>query len=200
MTKLNIKGVIVEKACLNRAEQDRLVQDIRAVVAQAPLFSPLTPWGKPMRVKMTSAGKYGWYSDKKGYRYEPRHPDGGPWGDMPGTVLDLWRRMIRPDRDPDCCLVNFYTENTKMGLHQDKDEADFAWPVLSISLGDAALFRVGGTSRKDPTESLWLESGDVAILGGDARLAYHGIDRIKFGSSNLLPKGGRINLTCRVVD
>ena len=200
MTKLTIKGVTVAKGCLNRQAQKKLVKEIRQVVTVAPLFSPLTPWGKPMRVKMTSAGKYGWYSDKRGYRYEKQHPEGGNWADLPDTVLSIWHDLVSPDKDPDCCLVNFYGENTRMGLHQDKDESDFSWPVLSVSLGDAALFRIGGTSRTDPTESVWLESGDVAILGGDARLAFHGIDRIKFGSSSLLPKGGRINLTCRVVD
>ena len=200
MTKLTIKGVTVVKGCLNMQAQKKLVEEIRQVVTVAPLFSPLTPWGKPMRVKMTSAGKYGWYSDKRGYRYEKQHPEGGNWADLPDTVLSIWHDLVSPDKDPDCCLVNFYGENTRMGLHQDKDESDFSWPVLSVSLGDAALFRIGGTSRTDPTESVWLESGDVAILGGDARLAFHGIDRIKFGSSSLLPKGGRINLTCRVVD
>jgi alkylated DNA repair protein (DNA oxidative demethylase) len=87
-----------------------------------------------------------------------------------------------------------------MGLHRDADEADFSWPVLSISLGDPALFRVGGTVRTDPTASIELESGDVVVMGGGARCAYHGIDRIKFGQSALLPQGGRINLTLRVVD
>ncbi|MCB1343014.1 MAG: alpha-ketoglutarate-dependent dioxygenase AlkB, partial [Pseudooceanicola sp.] len=83
--------------------------------------------------------------------------------------------------------------------HQDRDEADFRWPVVSVSLGDDGLFRVGGTQRGEPTRSVWLKSGDIAVLGGDARLAYHGVDRIRFGSSDLLPKGGRINLTLRVV-
>lgn len=195
-----IKGIAVQKFYLDPEAQLAMVEDVRGIIAQAPLFSPLTPWGKPMRVKMTSAGKYGWYSDKSGYRYEPKHPHGGPWADIPASVLAVWRALVSEDRLPDCCLVNFYGQDTKMGLHQDKDEADFDWPVLSISLGDAALFRVGGLARKDPTESIWLESGDVAVMGQDARLAFHGIDRVKFGSSTLLPKGGRINLTCRVVD
>ena len=200
MTRLDVRGCTVHKSYLDRPAQEHLVDEIRAVIAAAPMLSPLTPWGKPMRVKMTSAGKYGWYTDRKGYRYEPRHPDGTDWPPIPASVLSIWRDLVGPARDPDCCLVNFYGEATKMGLHQDKDESDFNWPVLSISLGDSALFRVGGTNRKDPTESVWLESGDVALLSGPARLAFHGIDRTKFGSSTLLPKGGRINLTCRVVD
>ena len=87
-----------------------------------------------------------------------------------------------------------------MGLHQDKDEADFSCPVVSISLGDAGLFRIGGSTRNGSTESVWLESGDVCVMGGAARLTYHGIDRIRFGSSTLLKNGGRLNLTLRVVN
>ena len=200
MTSITRKGCRIAKSYLDRAAQEALVDDIRDVTQAAPLFSPMTPWGKPMKVKMTSAGKYGWYSDTRGYRYERQHPDGTPWPPISISVLNIWRALVSTDRDPDCCLVNYYGETTKMGLHQDKDEADFSWPVLSVSLGDSALFRVGGTDRRDPTESVWLDSGDVAVLGDAARLAFHGIDRIKFGSSSLLKKGGRINLTCRVVD
>ena len=87
-----------------------------------------------------------------------------------------------------------------MGLHQDKDERDFSWPVLSLSLGDDGLFRVGGTRKGEPTASVWLKSGDVLRMGGAARMAFHGVDRIRFGSSRLLPKAGRINLTLRVVE
>ena len=95
-------------------------------------------------------------------------------------------------------LINYYGECARMGMHQDRDETDTSWPVLSISLGDDALFRVGGLVRKGKTKSHWLQSGDVAMLSGNARLAYHGIDRIKFGTSTLLEKGGRINVTLRV--
>ena len=149
---------------------------------------------------MTSAGKYGWYSDRSGYRYERQHPDGRPWPDIPPSVLDLWRRFAGAGRDPDCCLVNHYGEGVRMGLHQDRDEAEFGWPVVSVSLGDEALFRMGGTTRGGKTASVWLRSGDVVVMGGEARLAYHGVDRIRFGSSTLLNGGGRINLTLRVVD
>ena len=104
------------------------------------------------------------------------------------------------DRAPDCCLVNLYRDTARMGLHQDRDEADFAWPVLSISLGDDGLFRIGNVERGGRTESVWLHSGDVLVMGGEARLIHHGIDRIRPGSSTLLDGGGRINLTLRVVD
>ncbi len=200
MTRLNLLGCDIWKGHLDVAAQTEMVEDIRQIIRHAPLFSPMTPWGKPMRVKMTSAGKYGWYSDKRGYRYEPKHPQGGDWAPIPTSIQKLWNVITGHNREPDCCLINFYGEAAKMGLHQDKDETNFDWPVMSISLGDSALFRMGGTSRKDPTESIWLESGDVAVLQGSSRLAFHGIDRVKFGSSTLLPKGGRINVTCRVVD
>lgn len=125
---------------------------------------------------------------------------GKPWPNIPPLILGLWRKLISDTRDPDCCLVNYYQDGAKMGLHQDKDEADFKWPVLSISLGDDALFRIGNIERTGKTESVWLNSGDVVIMGESARLAHHGIDRIKTGTSRLLDKGGRINLTLRVVD
>ena len=194
------RGFTFHPARLDRAEQERIVSDLRGVVRAAPFFAPLTPWGKPMSVRMTSAGRYGWFSDRKGYRYVSAHPDGAPWPPIPGSILSLWRELVSDARLPDCCLVNLYRERARMGMHRDADEADFSWPVLSISLGDPARFRIGGPSRKDPTETVGLASGDVVVMGGPARLAYHGIDRIRFGESDLLEGGGRINLTLRVVD
>ena len=176
------------------------MQAVTQVIDTAPLFQPVTRWGKAMSVRMTSAGSYGWYSDRRGYRYEKLHPSGTPWPPIPAQVLSIWHDVTGLARNPDCCLINVYEGSARMGLHQDRDEASFDWPVLSISLGDDALFRIGGRERADPTESFWLKSGDALILGGDSRLAYHGIDRIRRGSSPLIPGGGRINLTLRVVD
>ena len=152
-----------------------------------------------MSVRMTAAGQFGWISDRAGYRYEARHPAGMPWPSIPEPVLAIWDALSGVDRQPECCLINFYGEGARMGLHQDKDEADFDFPVLSVSLGDDGLFRMGGAARSDRTQSLWLQSGDVVVMGGAARLAFHGVDRIRFGSSSLLAQGGRINLTLRVV-
>ena len=196
---LEIKGVPVWKSCLDADAQTRLVDEVRAVCRAAPLFRPVTPRGQEMSVRMTSAGRLGWVTDRRGYRYEPRHPSGADWPPVPATAMEVWRAVSGVDRAPDSCLVNFYGEGARMGLHQDRDEGDFDWPVVSISLGDAALFRVGGTERRDPTSSVWLESGDVCRLSGPARLAFHGIDRVRHGSSSLLPDGGRINLTMRIV-
>jgi DNA oxidative demethylase len=196
---IDLKGVRILPGHLPAAAQHALVADLRAVAAVAPFFRPVTSRGKEMSVRMTSAGRCGWVSDRRGYRYEPRHPSGVAWPPIPAPVLALWQEVTGLDREPDCCLVNFYDAGARMGLHQDRDEADFSWPVVSVSLGDEALFRVGGTERSDPTASHWLRSGDVAVLEGAARLAFHGIDRVRAGSSSLLEKGGRINLTLRVV-
>jgi len=197
---LNVREFMIHKSYLNAALQADIVEALRGVLQTAPLYRPDTPYGKPMRVRMSSAGRLGWFSDRRGYRYVDCHPNGRRWPPIPDQILAVWRDLVSSERMPDCCLINYYDEDARMGLHQDKDEADFSWPVLSISLGDDALFRMGNTTRGGKTESIWLASGDIVLMGGDARLTYHGVDRIRFGSSNLLPKGGRINLTLRVVD
>ncbi|WP_299548059.1 alpha-ketoglutarate-dependent dioxygenase AlkB [uncultured Tateyamaria sp.] len=196
--RVTVRGFDIYKAYLDPEQQAGLVADIRQVAEAAPMFSPETPYGKPMSVRMTSAGALGWYADRSGYRYADKHPSGVDWPPIPDAVLRLWHDLTGLEKAPDCCLINYYGEGARMGMHQDRDEADFKWPVLSVSLGDAGLFRIGNTTRGGKTESLWLESGDVMIMGGDARLTYHGLDRIRLGSSSLLPYGGRLNLTCRV--
>ena len=184
------------------SEQVELLDALRAVMAEAPLFTPTMPRsGKPMSVRMTNCGPLGWVTDKSlGYRYQATHPvTGKPWPGMPQALLDLWAEIARYPAPPEACLVNYYGGPAKMGLHQDKDEEDFAAPVLSVSLGDSAVFRIGGRTRKDPTYALELKSGDVVVLGGEDRLAYHGIDHILPGTSDLLAEGGRLNLTLRRV-
>ncbi len=199
MTPLDLNGVKIWKGFLDAPSQEEMVEDVRAIARAAPFQRYLTPWGKPMTVAMTAAGRLGWVASRRGYAYADRHPEGMAWPPIPDGILSVWRELSGWPDDPDCCLVNFYSEKARMGLHQDRDEGEFVAPVLSISLGDAAVFRVGGTERKSPTRSIPLESGDVAVLGGAARLVHHGVDRIRFGSSRLLPEGGRINLTLRVV-
>lgn len=186
---------------LDRAGQERLLDAVRDVVRQAPLFTPTMPrWGRPFSVRMSNCGPLGWVSDKSGYRYQPAHPvTGEPWPEMPGILLDIWNDVAGYPHPPEACLINYYAPDAKMGLHRDEDEKDFSAPVVSISLGDTCLFRIGGLSRKDPTRSFRLASGDLVVLGGDSRLACHGVDRIYPGTSTLLKDGGRINLTLRRV-
>lgn len=196
---LSVLGFDIHKGYLDVDAQRHMLDDMRAVVRSAPLVQPVTPGGKQMSVRMTAAGDYGWVTDRKGYRYAKAHPGGQEWPAIPTSVLRVWKDLSGSARDPECCLVNYYGEGARMGLHQDKDEGSFDWPVLSISLGDDGLFRMGTKDRGGKTQSVWLRSGDVVVMGGAARLAYHGVDRIRFGASSLLEKGGRLNLTLRVV-
>ena len=186
----------------DQAAQAALVEDIRAVVAQAPLYVPAMPkTGKEMSVRMTNCGALGWVTDKeRGYRYQPVHPiTGEPWPPIPERLQQLWHHISEFPMPPEACLVNFYSDTAKMGQHQDRDEQNLNAPVVSVSLGDACQFRFGGTKRTDKTQSLRLSSGDVIVLGGEGRLAYHGVDRIYPGTSMLLKGTGRINLTLRRV-
>ncbi len=186
---------------LDQAAQARLVACLRQAVKEAPFFTPVMPrTGKPFSVAMSNCGALGWVSDRAGYRYQAHHPaTGRPWPAIPDEVLDVWRAVSGYGALPEACLINHYRAGARMGLHRDADEEDFSAPVVSISLGDFALFRIGGAERKGPTRSLRLASGDVVVLGGAARLAYHGIDRVIAGSSTLIKGGGRLNLTLRRV-
>ena len=194
-------GLRVYPGYLDRDKQAALLAALNAALAAAPLYVPRMPKsGRPFTVRMSNCGQLGWVADETGYRYQPTHPESGrPWPPIPAALVAMWNEIAGYPHAPEACLINFYAADAKMGLHQDRDEEDFAAPVVSVSLGDACLFRVGGSRRGDPTRSLRLCSGDVVVLGGDARLAFHGVDRIYPGTSTLLPQGGRINLTMRRV-
>jgi len=194
-------GLFLYPGYLDRAEQAAMLAALGEVFAAAPLFTPRMPKsGRPFSVRMSNCGELGWTSDEGGYRYTREHPETGrAWPPLPDALLGLWNEVADYSHPPEACLINFYVPSAKMGLHQDRDEADFAAPVVSVSLGDSCLFRVGGAKRSDPTRSFRLNSGDVVVLGGGARLAFHGVDRIYPGTSTLLPDGGRINLTMRRV-
>ena len=194
-------GLRVVPGYLDRPAQEALLAALRAVLARAPAYTPRMPRsGKPLSVRMSNCGPLGWVTDEAGYRYQPLHPETGePWPQMPAMVLDAWKVLADYPHPPESCLINYYAAAAKMGLHQDRDERDFAAPVVSLSLGDTCLFRIGGTKRSDPTRTLRLASGDALVLAGAARLAFHGVDRIMSGTSTLLPEGGRINLTLRRV-
>ena len=197
----SVSGLELRPGYLERAAQEALLAAVRDAIEEAPLYTPTMPrTGQPFSVRMTNCGSLGWVSDAGGYRYQPMHPTTGrPWPPIPELALRAWRDLAGDVPAPEACLINVYVPTARMGLHQDRDEKDFSAPVLSLSLGDTCLFRVGGTRRSDPTRSFRLTSGDAVVLGGEARLAFHGVDRIMPGTSTLLPDGGRINLTLRRV-
>jgi DNA oxidative demethylase len=198
---ITFAGLRVVLGYLGREAQEALLAAVREVVARAPLYTPRMPRsGKPMSVRMTNCGPLGWMTDAGGYRYQPTHPaTGAPWPPIPDILLRAWSDLSGYPLPPQACLVNVYDPEARMGLHQDRDEEDFDAPVVSLSLGDACLFRIGGTVRQGPTRSFRLASGDALVLGGVARLAFHGVDRIIPGTSTLIAEGGRINLTLRRV-
>lgn len=193
---------------LDAAAQAALAGDIAGVIARAPLFvSRMPKSGLPMSVRMTNCGPLGWMSDRdRGYRYEPAHPEtGAPWPPMPQMLLDIWAELTGCPKPPEACLVNVYSDEAKMGLHQDRDEADLDAPILSLSLGADCRFRLGGPRRGDRTAAVTLSTGDALVLSGPARRAFHGVDRIL--PSLLAPLPGplaelaaaRVNLTLRRV-
>jgi len=192
-----LDGFRLWPSALDVETQILLREAVFQAIEQAPLYRPVTPGGRPFSVQMTNLGPLGWVSDAKGYRYQPTHPvTGKPWPDIPPHLIDLWHQLTGWEAPPDACLINLYRGDARMGLHQDKDEQDLTAPVLSISLGDSAMFRIG-TGDDTKTRAIKLSSGDICALTGPARLARHGIDRILVGSSRLIPDGGRINLTLR---
>lgn len=194
-------GLRVLPGLLSGGEQERLVAIVLELTKEAPFFRPAMPrTGTPFSVQMTNFGPLGWVSDRSCYRYQGHHPETGrPWPPIPEAILQIWRAVSGYAHEPEACLANLYLGGAKMGLHQDADEAAKDAPVVSLSLGDTALFRIGGPKRSDRTASFRLSSGDVVVLGGEARHFFHGIDRVYPGTSALVPGGGRISLTLRRV-
>ena len=202
MTPLELApGLRFYPGYLDRDAQMALLARLRDVLDDAPLYTPAMPRsGAPFSVRMSNCGPLGWLSDRDGYRYAPAHPTTGrPWPPFPAPVLAAWDALADHPEPPEACLINYYDGAARMGLHQDRDEEGFGAPVVSLSLGDTCVFRFGGSERRGPTKSIKLASGDAMVLGGEARLAFHGVDRILSGSSTLLAEGGRFNLTLRRV-
>lgn len=178
-----------------------LLQDIEGITAQAPFRHMHTPGGHRMSVAMSNCGALGWVSDETGYRYSPTDPPSGqPWPAIPQTWLELATQAATaagfPGFTADACLINQYLPGARMSLHQDRNELDLAWPIVSVSLGLPVIFQFGGLRRTDPTQRLPLGHGDVLVWGGPARLAFHGVLSLKPGQHPLLG-ARRINLTFR---
>ncbi len=195
------KGVHFIPGFMDHDQQNALLEEIRQIITLAPLYRPTMPrTGKPLSVRMSNCGELGWVCDKNGYRYQDKHPlTAKPWPAMPKSLLNIWQKIAAYPLPPQACLINFYNDTAKMGMHQDKDENDFDAPVVSLSLGDTCLFRIGSTTRGGQTSSIKLQSGDAVVLSGPSRLAFHGVDKIYPDTSTLLRKGGRLNLTLRRV-
>ena len=183
-------------------QQQALIAAVKAGVERAPFYIPRMPrTGQPLSVAMSNFGSLGWVTDRDGgYRYDATHPKTRkPWPEMPAALLDLWQDVTDFPQDPEACLINWYREGNKMGAHIDNDEQEARAPIVSVSLGDPALFRIGGPIRGGSTKGLKLFSGDVVVMGGESRFCYHGVSKIFYGESALVPRGGRINLTMRRV-
>lgn len=197
-----IEGLRLLPGYFGAEAQAALRDEVLRLAAEAPFVVPRLPRsGAAMSVTQTNFGPLGWVTDQAGgYRYQSTHPEtDAPWPPIPAAMLALWHDLSGYAAPPEACLVNRYGPAARMGLHLDADEAAQDAPVVSVSLGDTALFRVGGPRRSDPTRSMRLSSGDVVVLGGQARRCYHGVDRIYPGTSRLIEGGGRINLTLRRV-
>ena len=180
---------------------DTLIALIASTAKAAPFRHLVTPGGKTMSVAMTNAGRLGWVSDRRGYRYEPIDPlSGQPWPAMPEAFARLAQAAAAQagyaDFRPDACLINRYAPGTRLSLHQDRDEGNYAHPIVSVSLGIAAMFLWGGAQRADKARRVALMHGDVVVWGGPARLRFHGVLPLPDGS-HPLTGAHRINLTFR---
>jgi DNA oxidative demethylase len=180
-----------------------LIADINDIVAQAPFRHMVTPGGHRMSVAMTNCGSVGWVTDRTGYRYDGVDPESGkPWPAMPPSLRALaGQAAAQAGFDgfcPEACLINRYQPGARMSLHQDKDETDFAAPIVSVSLGLPAIFLFGGLKRSDRPRRFRLEHGDIAVWGGPTRLAFHGVAPLADGEHAVMGRQ-RINLTFRKV-
>jgi alkylated DNA repair protein (DNA oxidative demethylase) len=184
-----------------RSVEGSLMAEIWAIVEQAPFRHMLTPGGHRMSVAMTNCGAAGWVTDRTGYRYTVRDPETArPWPAMPEAFSDLAARAATEAGfdgfGPDACLINRYAPGARLTLHQDRNEQDFAAPIVSVSLGLPAVFLFGGLQRSDPQRRVSLMHGDVVVWGGPSRLRHHGVLPLEAGQHPLIG-GYRINLTFR---
>jgi DNA oxidative demethylase len=192
-------AVLLRRAAL--PFEERLLVALNEITAISPFRHMMTPGGYRMSIAMTNCGAAGWVTDRTGYRYDPSDPETGkPWPPMPNCFLEL---AIKAATEagyvkfrPDACLINRYEPGSRLSLHQDKNERDFANPIVSVSLGLAAIFQFGGLKRNDPVKKIVLHHGDVAVWGGASRLCYHGVSQLTDGHHPIMGCT-RINLTFR---
>lgn len=196
------EGLSLYPGFMGKAAQASLVEELMAAFGAMPPYRPRMPrTGQPWSILQMNFGPLGWVSRPEGYAYSPVNDvNKAPWPAIPAALLALWDDLAGYPVPPECCLVNLYdAPKSRMGLHRDEDEQALDAPVVSLSLGDTCVFRVGGFARGDKSKSFRLASGDVLVMGGPSRLRFHGVDRVISGSSRLIPGGGRINLTLRRV-
>jgi alkylated DNA repair protein (DNA oxidative demethylase) len=183
------------------ADAPTLMGSLQDIVAVAPFRHMTTPGGFRMSVAMTNCGATGWVTDPTGYRYDRTDPlSGHTWPPLPQPFMRLATTAAAaagfPGFEPDCCLINRYDPGARLSLHQDRNERDDAAPIVSVSLGLPAVFLFGGAKRKERPRRVLLESGDVVVWGGPARMAFHGVAALAEGSHPLTGPH-RINLTFR---
>jgi len=189
------KGFAHYPLYFNAEEQAELITCVKAGAQTAPFFQPTMPrTGAPLSVVMSNFGTLGWVTDREsGYRYEAAHPKtGAPWPPLPDLLTRLWRDVTDWPDLPEACLINWYREGSKMGAHVDNDELAVNAPVVSVSLGDPAMFRIGGPKRGGPTHGIKLMSGDVVVMAGLSRQCYHSVSKVYYGESALF----RVGLCC----
>jgi alkylated DNA repair protein (DNA oxidative demethylase) len=205
-----LNDFLLLRGFFDRCEQARLVAACDEVAAAAPFITPTMADGRPFRVEMTNAGEWGWLSDRTGYRYAREHPETGrPWPPPPEALIDAARAAVRAALGtvsagryrPQCFLINRYAAGRgRLGLHRDQDERDRTQPIVTLSLGADAIFLAGGATRKSPVARIALASGDVVVMAGPSRMAYHGIDRVLAMPAAPTAAGGRLSVTMRRVD
>lgn len=199
-------GITVMAGAVGLAESRTLLDDMLDVFGAAPPYRLRMKAGAYVINRMTNCGAWGWHSDAHGYRYVDRHPEQGtPWPAIPPRIASAARNAAAAcgiaGFEPDACLVNLYGPDGKLNLHQDHDEQDFAWPIVSFSFGNDAIFLLGGGKRRDPVQPVALRHGDIMVLHGPGRMCFHGVRRIVPDTSPVaheaIPAGGRLNLTLR---
>tara|TARA_B100000686_G_C16751710_1_gene952933 strand:+ start:496 stop:1116 length:621 start_codon:yes stop_codon:yes gene_type:complete len=193
---------------LNTSVQHKIAKEVSRIAQIAPFFTPFIPkWNKPFKIQITNAGEWGWKSDKYGYGYIKKHPlTGKEWPTIPSIFLQIWKEFTDVSVLPNCCLINLYKDaKSSLGLHQDKDENDFSFPVLTISLGNKATFNYGKTKKLCDLKKILLLSGSIVILHKKSRLYYHSISKISETKDSILyfspyfriPPKSRVSITLR---